>query len=328
VIILISQSLASTPLDDFLAGAGSETDTGELLQRIGLIGSLIGITLVLGLIVFLAVVHAGRRSEIRLLLRVAAAAGLLTMIGAGIEIAGSASVLDIAWSDALSESSAAMLRLLAGLLIALGLIDHIMPAGDGSDMTGDAIDETDAQVRWMSSAASAFGIGGAVVGALSFGFDGHTVTEGPRLVHAAVNMVHVSAGGVWFGGVVALAILSVRRRRVAESTALLIVRFSSVATVALIAVTLAGVLMSLMIIDGLGDYTGTDWGQMLLLKTAGVAVAVAIGAYNHFVVVPALERDPDDAAVLGRSRTTVLIEAVILLFVVVVTVFLSVASTN
>jgi hypothetical protein len=44
------------------------------MQRIGLIGSLIGITSVLGLIVFLGPVHAGRRSEIRLLLRVAGAA--------------------------------------------------------------------------------------------------------------------------------------------------------------------------------------------------------------------------------------------------------------
>lgn len=49
----LGRLVGSTPLDDFVTGADASTETGELLQRIGLIGSLTGITLATGLIVFL-----------------------------------------------------------------------------------------------------------------------------------------------------------------------------------------------------------------------------------------------------------------------------------
>ncbi len=312
---------SSTPLDDFLAGAGSETDTGELLQRVGLIGSLVGITLATGLVVFLAAVHRGTLAEVRVIVRIAAAAGVLTVAGAATRIAGAASVLDTSWFDAMSSAtgSASMMRLLAGVLIALGLYADIVPVGDQHD---------DAMVRWVPSAASAFGLGGVVTGVLSFEFDGHTVTEGPRAVHSLVNLVHVSAGSIWFGGVVGLAILTVLRRRGGVSVATLVVRFSSVATVAVLATAAAGALMSLMITDGFGDYTGTDWGRVLIVKTAIVAIVAAIGGYNHLVVVPALERDPDDESMLHRAKRTVSAEALLLLVVAVVTVFLATSSTN
>ena len=343
----------SPPLDDFLAGAGSETATGELLERIGLIGSLTGITLATGLIVFLVAVHCGSKSEVQLLLKVAAGAGVLTVAGAAIQIAGAASVLDTSWFDAISSpaGSAAMIRLLAGVLIALGLYADVVPSespepGPPEAFTvdrpvgilteplpeppsaADPAPDEDRSVRWVASAASAFGLGGIVAGVLSFGFDGHTVTEGPRAVHMLVNFVHVMAGSVWLGGLVALAVLSYLRRRSGGSVAALAVRFSGVATVALVAVALAGVLMSLMITDGFGDYTGTDWGRLLILKTAIVGVVAAIGGYNHFVVVPRLERDPDDPTLLARARLTVSTEALLLLIVAVTTVFLTTSSTN
>lgn len=373
----------STPLDDFLAGAGSQTHTGELVQRIGLIGSLIGITLATGLVVFLAAVHRGRNSEVRLILGVVVGAGFLTVIGAATRVAGIASVLDIGWFDALSSGSgsAAMMSLLAGILIAFGLYAHTvpvdrpggalvelrqtagaaapdpdLPATDAaveisdagphtdvvdeimlanvagrrarSELPDDHVADDDQIVRWVPSAASAFGLGGIVTGVMSFGFDGHTVTAGPRAVHTLVDVVHVTAGSIWFGGVVALAIVSYLRRRSGESTASLMVRFSGVATVAVIATALAGALMSLMITDGFGEYTGTDWGRILILKTAIVAIVAVIGGYNHFVVVPALDRDPGDASMVGRARATITLEGVLLLCAAVTTVFLTTASTN
>ena len=122
----LGRLVGSTPLDDFLTGADASTETGELLQKLGLIGSLTGITLATGLVVFLAVVHQGNRSEIRVLLRVAGGAGAVAAIGAAVEIAGTASILDIGWADAVTDSaaSAAMMRLVAGVLILLGLVDH------------------------------------------------------------------------------------------------------------------------------------------------------------------------------------------------------------
>ena len=80
------------------------------------------------------------------------------------------------------------------------------------------------------------------------------------------------------------------------------------------------------------------WGRPLVeraleiappgLKVAVVGIAAAIGGYNHFVVVPALERTDDADAMVGRARSTVSVEAVVLVVVVAVTVFLTTASTN
>jgi copper transport protein len=181
-------------------------------------------------------------------------------------------------------------------------------------------------VRWIPAAASAFGFVGAAIGVLSFWFDGHTVSRGPRAVHSIVNLAHVSAGSVWFGGIVGLVVVGLLRRSRRHSTAPDIIRFSSLATIALIVVTLAGALMTVFVIDGFDDLTGTDWGRILLVKVGAVGVTVAIGAYNHFVVVPALERS-DESDMTKRARSTITVEAAVLALVVALTVFLTTAST-
>lgn len=314
---------SSTPLDDFLEGAGSATETGETLQQIGLVGSLGGLVIALGVIAFLAFVHAGRPAEVRRLLHVAGLAGAVALVGAVVEIAGVASVLDVRWLDALSDpaGSAAMMRLLAGLLIVLGLVDHAVPVRDGSTLAGADV------VRWTPGASSAFGVAGAVVGAVSFAFDGHTTTEGSRVVHAIANIAHVSAGSVWVGGIVALVVVGAMRRRDGSGLGLLLVRFSSLATAALIAVAAAGVAMSVMILDEVGDLTGTPWGRLLIAKIVGVAIAVAIGGYHHFVVVPAVQRSPETTDHRGIGATLA-VEVVVLVAVVALTSFLALASTN
>jgi hypothetical protein len=86
---------SSTPLDDFLAGGSSTTDSGELLQKIGLISSLGGLTIAFGVIVFLSSTHKGSAREIAVLLRFARWAGAATVIGCAIEVAGSASILGV-----------------------------------------------------------------------------------------------------------------------------------------------------------------------------------------------------------------------------------------
>ncbi len=67
----------------------------------------------------------------------------------------------------------------------------------------------------------------------AYWFDGHTVSQGPWIVHAAVNLVHVTAVSVWVGGVFAMALrASMRRRRRADiGLAEMVVRFSTIAAV-------------------------------------------------------------------------------------------------
>ncbi len=187
----------------------------------------------------------------------------------------------------------------------------------------------DAICQWhpdRSSRLAYIGIGLAIA---SFWFDGHTVTKGFRPLHALANSVHIVAGSVWVGGVIAMAVvLWIRRRQHRPTGALeLVVRFSAVASVALGAVVVAGLVMAVSILDSFGELTSTQWGQTLLLKSAAAGIAMVAGAYNHFRLMPALERNPDDAALHDSVRTTVTAEAIMLGFVVVVTAWLVAAAS-
>ncbi len=188
---------------------------------------------------------------------------------------------------------------------------------------------TDAIRQWRperSSWPAYVGIGLAIA---SFWFEGHTVTKGWRPLHAVANSVHIVAGSVWVGGVIAMSIVlwTRHRRHRPTGTLELLVRFSAVASVALGAVVVAGLVMAVSILDGFGELTSTQWGQTLLLKSAAAGLAMLVGAYNHYRLLPALERNPDDAALHHSVRSTVTAEAIMLGFVVIVTAWLVAAAS-
>ena len=183
--------------------------------------------------------------------------------------------------------------------------------------------------RWVPDRSSAIAFVGCGAAVVSFWFDGHTVSKGFRPLHAVANSVHVIAGSVWLGGVVAMAILlwARHRRGVAPGALDLVVRFSSVATVALAAVVVAGLIMAVSVLDSFGGLTGSQWGQVLLLKTAAAGLALVGGAYNHYRLLPALEAAPDDAQLHEQVRSVVTAEAIMLSFVVIVTASLVASAT-
>lgn len=309
----------TTPIDDFLAGAGRVSASGARWESIGLGVALGGTILAVGALVILGAVHSGRRSELRVLLVVAMLAGAAMAIGAAIELGGTARVLGVGWIDALTGGSAssALLRLLGGVLVLVGLGDETRPvAGPTSE---PAVEPAVDDVRWVPGASSAFGIVGAALGVLSFAFDGHTVSQGPRLVHAAVNVVHVTAGGIWAGGVVTLVVLAAVRPR-HEAFGHLLARFSPYATAALAAVFVAGVAMATLVLDAPAELTGTEWGRRLLVKTTAVGAAAAFGAYHHLVVRSGRSVDPRTA------RRVLAVEAALLTVVVVLSALLTRSS--
>jgi putative copper export protein len=106
------------------------------------------------------------------------------------------------------------------------------------------------------------------------------------------------------------------------------VRFSVVATVALVAVGVAGIALAAIILDAPSDLWATEWGRTLIAKTLLVAAAAAAGGYNHAVVIPRLEAAPDNPAVVGHFRSVIAAEAVLLVAVVVVTGLLMGASST
>ena len=277
----------------------------EPLRALGLGLAIPTLCLSAGLLAFVAFVHRGPRAEVFALAPLALWAAVVAVAGAAIEVAGIARLFGTSWTDALVDgrAPAALLRLAGATLIVLGLFEAPVtrPVGE--------LDEE----RWSAAGAGVFAAVGALVGLVSFQFDGHTVSRGPRAVHAAIDFVHVTAGSVWAGGVVGLVVVFHRRR---TSVTGLAHAFGRLATVTLVVVAAAGVVMSLFIVDAPGDYVDTPWGRRLLIKLAAVAVAAAIGTYHHFRAVPT-------GADLRRSLT---VEAAALLAVLVVSAFLVRAS--
>lgn len=174
------------------------------------------------------------------------------------------------------------------------------------------------QHEWVMMAGMA-----AVVA--SFALDGHSVEIGA--IGRAASIVHVVAAGVWFGGLVVMADTLMRRWRagVAADAAFMAIRFSRVAAASLGLAAIAGVVLAWTIADAPSDIVTTTWGRLLLIKVALVGVVTAIGAYNHFRVVPGISDDATDqkAAILRRTTR---VEAAILVAVLGVTAMLVAAA--
>jgi copper transport protein len=116
---------------------------------------------------------------------------------------------------------------------------------------------------------------------------GHANGASPwRLLNLAGLWLHVAAVGIWIGG---LPWLLLGLRGLAGPARVVAVRrFSLLATVALVVVLLTGVARAIPEVGAPANLIHTSFGITLLVKLALVCVLVALGALNHFVLVPTL----------------------------------------
>ncbi len=335
-----AETSAAPSLDEFLAVETQVPGGGQRL--VGRLLSIPAIAGAIGALAFLVGALRGRAREIAAVVSSVRVAGILIAVGALVEYSGSIAATGASFATGWTESpSRAMaLRLVGAVVLVVGLRSATVAAGEPRTLSAAVIDSgvspapssadtTETSARRWNPSKSALALAGAAVLVASFWFDGHTVTRGWRPLHAIVNSVHLVAGSIWFGGVISLCALLWWRHRRGDRlrAAELVVRFSSIATVALIGVAVAGAAMALMILDGFGELTGTEWGRTLLLKTAAVAFAAAIGAFNHFRLRPQLVASPGDPTVTATLRSVLIAEAIVLTFVVVVTCWLVAAAT-
>ena len=262
---------------------------GDRLEHLARAISLLGVVLVLGLSFFsFAVLRSGVPGPFA---RVVMSASALVGVSAVIELVAVADRLGLNAADAIGDPLARgpVIRLISSVLVVLaGLAARVAPASSTAPLVG------------------------AVIGAVSFAFDGHAVTFGWRPLHAASSMAHVVTASVWVGSVIGLVLIGRQEPDVARRV---IVRLGRLLPITVGAITLSGVAMVLMIHGwslGLGD---SEWGRTLIVKTSLVAVAGLLGLRHHL-------RGRRGASVAGVSLSA---EAIVLVLVPVITAALVVA---
>jgi copper transport protein len=140
------------------------------------------------------------------------------------------------------------------------------------------------------------------IGLLSgLSLSGHdAVDAGSSKATELADWVHISAASLWLGGLLALAVavwpVAPELRREA------FFRFSRVAVLLVGLVLAAGTYLSLVRVPHLSDLWTQRYGEVLLVKIALVALALAWGAVHHFLVRPRLAgAAPGTASRVGRS---------------------------
>ena len=179
---------------------------------------------------------------------------------------------------------------------------------------------TDSTVRRLALAI------GAVAALGSISVIGHTRIVHPEWLIVISNVTHTVAGAIWLGGLAGLALAFRAARHRADSgsadLAAVVVRFSRVAAGALAGVLITGTLSAGLILRAFSPLWSTDYGRLLMIKVALVLMVIGIAAWNHFRLVPAVTREPEDQAAFSILRKLVLSELALLILVAAVTGFL------
>ena len=313
--------------------------------------------LCVGGLAYLARVHRGTEAEGRALVFHVRRAAVVVLLASTIEwlaqlvAARGDDVWAVfspgAWADladtGLGKGTA--LRLLgAGLVLVFLRIDHTRKGEhrfSASDLELDASDlpptpaaggpvgvteRRDLALSRLRLEASPLAFVGAAALVVSEAFIGHTSTVGPRPVVLVSDAAHLLAGAAWVAGGLMLALTLRRRHRQGRplDARLLASRFSAMATGALLVVAISGATLTWAILRTPSAVGSTEFGRILLVKLALVAIAVGIGFHTRRAVVPTLSRGDDDAA--HRFRRLLSAEVVVFAAILLFTALLVVAD--
>jgi copper transport protein len=273
-----------------------------------------------GGLAFLVFVHDRREEERATLVRVVTMAGvvgaLATLLGVGVQ-------------------GALVTGLGAQGLVSPQVLGEVAGSTYGASaavrLAGLALLGVGAAGLWRPS-ATITGLVGAFLALGSFVLTGHTATTDPRWVAVGANLAHTLAAGAWFGGLV-LLLLVLRGRKLSDDAVgggRLVARFSAMATLAVVAVSVAGGALAWTEVRALRALTGSAYGWALLVKVALVGAILVVAGYNRRRLVPAIAGSgrgatggPDaPSAAWGTLRSTVRTEIVAIGAVLLVTAVL------
>ncbi|KOG58197.1 membrane protein [Streptomyces virginiae] len=150
--------------------------------------------------------------------------------------------------------------------------------GAGETEAADASDENEEAGKPDDTSDLTFGLamGGAVVAggiAATWALSEHASTGIQSGIAMPADILHLMAVATWLGG---LAALLVALHKVPGIERAAVRRFSTVAFVSVLVLAVTGVYQSWRQLGSWSALTGTDYGQLLLLKVALVAVLLGI----------------------------------------------------
>lgn len=113
-----------------------------------------------------------------------------------------------------------------------------------------------------------------------------------RVLHAAVDIVHVLSAGAWFGGLVGFVFImrAARDVELRPHAVLALRRFSTMGHIAVELVLLSGTANTLLVVGHLPTDWRSPYQARLLLKIGLVAVMTLTAIVNRYVFVPLLQR--------------------------------------
>ena len=272
-----------------------------------------GVLLAVGGGLFLVLAYDGG-DERHLLREVVTTAAGIGLVGVLVEIPAQAALATGLGYEGVTDSDALRAGLRNGVgwstaLVLLGTIAVVIAA------------------RFAPSARTrAVVIAGGAVATGAFALSGHSRTTSPEWLVLVADAAHAWAAAAWLGGIVLLVlVLWARRRKDADresalATGHVVVRFSRIATVAVILVGVAGFTLAWAEVRVLEALTSTTYGWLVVAKIATVGVIAALGVYNHFRLIPAIEQAPKKAG--SALRRTVSVEAVVMVAVLALTAVL------
>lgn len=335
------------------SSVSSDTDNAEMIATAGRWLVYVMILFTVGSLAYLVLVHRGTRREGRRIVFLIRRSAILVIVGSAMEwfaqlaVYGSGSITDVvsptAWGDLLSTSfalgtlcrimgAALVLRFVPIEVVAEDPIDYAKL--DDYDLFGELASPTSAATTVVSEPetrlarvrveSGPLAFVGALLLVLSESFIGHTASVEPRALVLVSDAVHMLAAAVWVAGVWLLAWTFWQRTRRGESldARLVATRFSITATWALVAVAISGTALGWAILGSPGRLFTTEFGRMLIIKVALVAVIGAIGLHNRRTLLPALEQPGIDV----RFYRTIIIESALFVAVLVATALLVVAN--
>jgi copper transport protein len=153
---------------------------------------------------------------------------------------------------------------------------------------------------------------------------GHTLAYEPVSLLVLTDALHLTAGAVWLGGLVGLAMTLPSLAGREREGALLLTRFSTVAGTLLAVLAGAGALLGWRILGSWSGLVDTTYGRLLLVKVGIALVVVGVAAWNRYRLLPRVADGPHETR--RRSsyvvRRVVVVEAVLLVGLLGVTGFL------